>query len=487
MIPSFRRRLPNTGAGSGRPLPLLLAAMVLLLLVVALLTLSHPVRWATHVWAMKGGTAAQIPFLDSDLLQRADSLTNQADEPQPGVILASNGVTRTTYLPLAVRSVLTLEEYLTLTTLSLPQPLADTTSSWCTWGGCLLGPRLYHAPLPDGRTLLGWTDSNGTGHVSVIAGASIEHTYNYAAKSLRGLVTHDDGGFAILLWQPSTETMWLSKRATNGSEVWTSSLNSDIARADFWLGGSRLSYGDGLYAAYFTVYGISGPYATHHGDQLTYVNDGGVKQSGGWDWGCSHSMAQLVSYHPDLAEFLPVCSSDCYPQKGIIAMFSTGYNRVYAADGNCGGLVSAQLGQIALGDGDWKVVFNALSEPCCTGRGIAFATVDAGFDGAYTWLTNTNGSYERDPVLGRLGTELQSDRYLVGWTTTNNGAYWLAIIDGEGTFIRAPENLAPAGVRWGNRDDSFRTRPDGTVSWVYGEPLSTELTLFQFDGTAYLP
>jgi hypothetical protein len=481
---SFRRRPPDTGAGSGRPLPLLLAAVVLLVLVVALLASSHPVRWAIHVRAMKGGTAAQIPVLDSGLAQRVDSSTVQADEPQPGTIQASPGVTRTTYLPLVVRSVLTLEEYLTHTTLTLPQPLADTTSSWCTWGGCLLGPRLFHAPLPDERTLVGWTDSNGNGHVSVISGASIEHTYNYAAKSLRGLVAHDDGGFAILLWQPATETMWLSKRATNGSEVWTSSLNSDIAKADFWLGGSRLSYGDGLYAAYFTALGIPGAWPEgHYGDQLTYVNDSGVKQSGGWDWGCSHSMAQLVSYHPDLAQFLPVCSSDCYPEKGILARF----NRVYTADGNCGGLVSAQLGQIALGDGTWKVVFSALSKPCCTGRGIALATVDAGFEGTFTWLTNTNGSYERDPVLGRLGTDLQADRYVVGWTTTNNGAYWLAIVDGAGAFIRAPENLAPAGVRWGNRDDSFRTRPDGTVSWVYGEPLGTGLTLFRFDGTAYLP
>lgn len=481
MISFFRRHLPDRDAGSGWPLPLLLATGILLVLGLALVALNQ-------AQAMKGGSAVPAPALGDSLALRADSFAIQADRPRQGAIQASPEVTHTTYLPMIKREARTLAEYLTLTTLALPQPLADATSSWCTWDGCVLGPRLYHAPLLDGRTLVGWTDSNGTGHVSLISGASIQHTYNYAAKSLRGLVAHDDGGFAILLWQPSTETMWLSKRTANGSEVWTRSLNSDIAKADFWLGGSRLSYGNGLYAAYFTVLGIPGAWpAGHHGDQLTYVNDSGVKQSGGWDWGCSHSMAQLVNYHPDLAQFLPVCSSDCFPEKGIIAMFGTGHDRFYAADGNCGGLVSAQLGQIALGDGDWKVVFNALSKPCCTGRGIALTSVNASYEGSYTWLTNTDGTYERDPVLGRLGTDLQADRYLVGWTTTNNGAYWLAVIDGQGTFLRAPENLAPAGVRWGSRDDSFRTRPDGMVSWVYGEPLSTELTLFRFDGTAFLP
>jgi hypothetical protein len=481
MISFFRRRLSDRDASSGWPLPLLLAIAVLLGLGLALLALSQ-------AQATKGSAVVPAPARGDNLALRADSFALPAQGPRQGAIQASPQLTHTTYLPMIIRPPRTLAEYLTRTVLTLPQPLADATSSWCTWGGCQLGPRLYHASLPDGRTLVGWTDSNGSGHVSLISGASIEHTYNYAARSLRGLVAHDDGGFAILLWQPTTETMWLSRRAANGSEVWAANLNSAIARADFWLGGTRLSYGNGLYAAYFTVLGIPGAWpAGHYGDQLTYVNDSGIIQPEGWDWGCSHSMAQLVNYHPDLAQFLPVCSSDCYPEKGIIAMSGTGYDRVYAADGNCGGLASAQLGQIALGDGDWKLVFNALSRPCCIGRGIALAAVNASLEGTYTWLTNTDGTFERDPVLGRLGTDLQADRYLVGWTTTNNGAYWLAVINGQGTFIRAPENLAPTGVRWGNRDDSFRTRPDGTVSWVYGEPVSTKLTLFRFDGTAYLP
>jgi hypothetical protein len=44
-----------------------------------------------------------------------------------------------------------------------------------------------------------------------------------------------------------------------------------------------------------------------------------------------------------------------------------------------------------------------------------------------------------------------------GWRTTNDGKYWLGIIDGAGNFLRGPEDVTAAGVRWGNRDDSFRS------------------------------
>jgi hypothetical protein len=241
------------------------------------------------------------------------------------------------------------------------------------------------------------------------------------------------------------------------------------------LGDGRLAYGDGLYAAYYTVKSRSG----HYGDQFVYVNDNGVLQPGGWDWGCSHSLAELVSYHPDLDKFIAVCSSDCYPVKGILINSSAG-NRVYEAAGSCTGLVSAQLGQAALHQGGWKLLFNAVDEPCCDGRGIGLATIGQNYQSSLTWLTQTNGATERDPVMARLGTGLQSDRYLVGWTTTDDKRYWLAIIDGAGTFIIGPGDVTPDGVRWGNRDDSFRTQPDGSVSWVRGDPKSRELYLFFF-------
>ncbi len=401
-----------------------------------------------------------------------------------GVVSGYN-ISFTAYLPIVFKPAVNLKSLVIEVTVTLPHPLAPASGNWCTWGGCTVSPRLYHEPLNDGRTLVGWTDASNDGHVSVISsGGSIEQTFDFPAQSVRGMTAHDDGKFAILLWSSGSKTMWLSKREANGNEIWKTNINGSLTNFDSGIGDSRLTYGNGLYAAYFAVYGISGWVQGHNGDQLTYVNSNGNIQSGGWDWGCSHSMAELVSYHPVLSKFIPVCSSDCYASKGILISDS---QAVYPCDGNCGGLVSAQLGQIALSGNSWKLVFNALNRPGYAGKGIALATIDGSFQSSYVWLTNTSGDNERDPVIARLGSNLQSDRYLVGWRTINDNRYRLGVINGNGNFLKGPEEVSSVGIRWGNRDDSFRTRADGSVSWVQGDPTSASLHLFRFNGSAYIP
>ena len=369
-----------------------------------------------------------------------------------------------------------LKDQISIHTVTLPQPLAASSSSWCTWGSCSISPRLYHAPLSDGRTLVGWTDSGGDGHVSVLeSGGSLGSTFHFAARSLRGLVAHSDGSFAVLLWDAGAKIMWLSRRNSNGTEVWTTNIDGSQTHFDASIGDSRLAYGNGLYGAYFAVYGDSGPFATHNGDQLTYVNDSGAVQSGGWEWGCSHSMAGLISYHPVLAKFSPVCSSDCYYSKGILVNNS---QVVFPCDGNCAGKVSAQLGQTAFTSSAWLVIFNALDQTGYTGKGIGLATLTGTFSSTFVWLTNTSGDYERDPVMARIGTSLSSNEYLVGRKTTNNNTYWMGRIDAGGNFLQGPEEISSAGISWGNRDDSMQTRATGDVSWVQGDPSSTSLRLF---------
>jgi hypothetical protein len=333
--------------------------------------------------------------------------------------------------------------------------------------------------------LVGWTDSSDNGHVSIISNSGgLDQTYDFPARSVRGLVAHDDDKFAVLLWDPVSKIMHLSKRNTNGSEVWTTNIDGSLTSFNPGIGDSRLTYGNDLYAAYFAVHGDTGWPQGHEGDQLTYVSSDGTIQSGGWEWGCSHSMAELISYHPTLNKFVPVCSSDCYASKGILLNDN---QVVYQCDGNCGGLVSAQLGQIAPSNNSWKLVFNALNRPGYVGKGISLATIDGSFQSSYVWLTNTNGEYERDPVIARLGSSLQTDRYLVGWRTTNDNVYWLGVINGSGNFLAGPEEVSSAGIAWGNRDDSFRTHADGSVTWVQGNPLSTTLYLYRFNGSAYMP
>lgn len=389
------------------------------------------------------------------------------------------------YLPIVSKLGTNLKSLVNKTSLTLPQPLAAATGNWCTWGSCSLSPRLYHEPLSNGHTLVGWTDSSDNGHVSIVSdGGGLDQTFDFPARSVRGMVTHEDGNFAVLLWESAAKRMWLSKRNANGGEIWTTNIDGSLTSFNPGLGDSRLTYGNGLYAAYFSVHGDTGWPEGHDGDQLTFVGSDGAIQSGGWEWGCSHSMAELISYHPTLDKFVPVCSSDCYPSKGLLLNAN---QSVFQADGNCAGWVSAQLGQIALSNNSWKLVFRALNRPGFLGKGIGWATIDDSFQSSYVWLTNTGGEFENDPVTARLGSNLQTDRYLVGWKTTNDNVYRLGVINGNGDFLAGPEEVASAGVAWGNRDDSFHTQSDGKVSWVQGSPLSTTLHLYRFNGATYLP
>ena len=371
-----------------------------------------------------------------------------------------------------------LESRISAWTLTLPQSLEASTLSWGTWESYYrLGPRLYLAPRSDGSFLVGWTDIFGNGHVSTVSGSSISATHNFTGSRVRGLVAHSDGTYAVLL--KSGVILSLSKRTAHGSATWTTSLNSTIAEDSSTLGDHRLAYGGGIYAAYWAVHGISGGYIGHEGDQLTGVNDSGVIQGGGWSWGCSHSMAELVGYHSNDAVFTAFCSTDCYPNPPGLTMNNS--TSIYEGDGNCGGLVSVQLGQMAEAETGWKILFNAQDTANSVAFGIGLATVVSGQSPSVVWLTATSGTEERDPVMARIGSGTP-EPYLVGWRTKSNGAFHLGVINASGVFLEGPEQMSSTGPGWGNRDNSFQETPDGDVAWLEGNAGSTTLTLYRYSG-----
>lgn len=357
-------------------------------------------------------------------------------------------------------------------------------SNWGTWSSRSLGPRLYHQPRSDGTTLLGWTDQSGNGHVSVISGSSLTNLKSFSGRRVKGLVAHDDGSYAVMLWNEATETIVLAKFLANGTAAWPETvLDDSLTEFDDWVGDARLGHGGGYYGAYYSVYGTGSWMAGHHGDQLRFVTDAGAAAGGGWQWGCSHSMAELITYDADLGGFDVLCSSDAYPSKGLIRNGST---RLIAADGNEGGLVSLQLGQMAAGDDEWKAVFNAMDTDCCDGYGVGFVRYGGAAGTVVQWLTATDGSTERDPVMARLPDDSPSgeERYLVGWKTVNDSDFHLAIVSGTGAFVEGPESVGSAGIQWGERDDSMRTRSDGSVSWVDGAANGSTLTVYVYQGAS---
>lgn len=345
-------------------------------------------------------------------------------------------------------------------TLTLPTTVANTTPSYCLGGYCSIGPRLYLAPRSDGSHWLGWTDSLGNGHASLLANGAIASTFDYAGEEVRGLVAHDDGGFAVLLRRAADSTIRLTRRSAANAATFSTAITNPLAIAQMNTGDARLAYGNSRYAAYFAVHGTSGIYDGHEGDQLAYVSSIGALLGGGWSWGCSHQIAGLVGYHAGMNAFSAICLSDCYASKGILYNNS---RNLFGVDGSCDGTVWGQFGQLAAGDTTWKLAFVAQGTPTYPAQGVGLLsfTSSASVTPTVGWLTTTGGLNERDPVLARVGSGTP-ERFLVGWR--NGNAFQLALVDGAGNYLVPAESVP--GIAWGNRDDSLRSGADGKVAWV---------------------
>jgi hypothetical protein len=142
-------------------------------------------------------------------------------------------------------------------------------------------------------------------------------------------------------------------------------------------------------------------------------------------------------------------------------------------------MVQVQVGQMAAATNHrWLVLFNAVNRAAVPATGIGMARFGPTGAPAIMWLTSTLGAEERDPVLARIGASPSSNCFLAGWRM-QSGSYRLAVVDTSGLFVEGPVTLGP-GVTWGNRDDSFRTRPDGAVSWISGAAGSDTLRLHAY-------
>jgi hypothetical protein len=375
--------------------------------------------------------------------------------------------------------------YVTMRAVTLPDRTQRGGHSYGTWEVGALNPRSFHDQIADGRVFVGWTADPVKGRVSIVDGDDVV-TYNMDNREVHGIVAHDDGSFATLNrgvdLGTGELTMYLTKYLEDGSVVWESNLNDGASLPAIELAGgnkmgdARLTYGAGLYAAYYTVQNFGG----HHGDKSVYVDEEGtVDPTRGWGWGCSHSMSELISYNPALDGFMAACVSDTYPGYGVFSLGPAGDKHVYESGSNEAGLVSAVLGQLAPSSTGWMLAFNASERPCCLAHGPAVQKLDEDGNpiGEVKWMLPEGiGTAERDVALGRLGTHPHREVFLMGWRDTDIGEFFMTMIDRDGEMLMPVENIyASGGAFWGRRDDSFRTEEDGSISWIFAPQLSTTL------------
>ena len=388
-----------------------------------------------------------------------------------------------------------LQDRLVVTDITAPAGVIPGVSNWRIWGTSNLrvGP-VYTVPFADCGTLVGYTTgtvSNPRARVARLTSFDqLVTTYDLGAFTLRGLAAEPDGHWAALLWEqdanPETNTLHVRRFSPQGAQVSSTSLDYMLAApTDFGIGESRLEYGNGRYGAYFHVHGISGFADGHEGDALFWVDAATGNRTTGWEWGCSHSMSNLLRYSPAANRTLAICVTDCFPgTSGDFAANSIGGIyldhddvKVRDFDANCGGRVAAELGSAAPGVAGWKLVFNGHQNAATPGTmsyNTSTMNQDIGFvpiannrtAGAIVWLTTTPGNEQNASIARWQPTGDTAEQYVVGWSVAGTTQTWrLGRVNATGGFIEGPVTLT--GAKWGERDDPFREHRNGDIVWAW--------------------
>lgn len=389
----------------------------------------------------------------------------------------------------------TLSERIDTSTLALPAGIKPGVRNYRVFSQPMfkVAP-LFTVPLADCGTLIGLTTNTvSTPHAYALrldANDKVVATLDLGAiLELRGLAAEPDGHFAALLWNGISDQIWVKRYDLSGKELYATELTNkvngmiDNSPTDFGIGEARLTYGAGKYGAYYHVHSASG----HEGDTLKFVAAATGVESTTWAWGCSHSMSNLLTFHPTSSAFLASCVTDCYPgtsgsnfattSKG--GLYTENKNKLWDVSGGCNGDVAGELGGAAAAPTGWKLVFNAHQQPTVLGQktydtmsmnqDIGFASIAANktLSGSIVWLTNTPMIQEADSAIVRFQPAGDtSEQYIVGWL--ESGAYKLARVDGAGKFIE-PASDVTAKAKWGQRDDPFRAHVNGDIVWAWAD------------------
>jgi len=389
-----------------------------------------------------------------------------------------------------------LQDRLTTNTVATPAGVIPGVQNWRIWGrqSLRIGP-VFTVPLPTAcGTLVGYTTGTiaaPTARVARLDGNDqLVTTYDLGPFTLRGLAAEPDGHFAALLWDqvPDPETLKVTRYDANGVAGWSTPLDDTLAApTDFGIGESRLEYGNGRYGAYFHVHGISGFANGHEGDALHWLDAPTGARTLGWNWGCSHSMSDLLRYSPAANAILSACVTDCFPgtsgtnfaTNAIGGIYLERNAKVRDVDAGCNGSVAGELGGASPGAVGWKMVFNTHQNAATLGQSSYSTTTmnqDIGFTaiannktaGPIVWLTTTPANEANSSIARWQPMGDTAEQYVVGWSVSGaTPTYRLARVTPAGVFLEGPTTITTA--KWGERDDPFRTHTNGDIIWAWFE------------------
>lgn len=377
------------------------------------------------------------------------------------------------------------------------------------------------SPMPSGGSRLAWMGNDGKVHVTQLdANDQVTGTpIALAAHDFGDLFADDQGGVLLLTREAQGGGTLNCGAPTNlcgappspaipcydmymvrfdgGAETWATKLTSSSASLPPYSTGptgpdvfmiwwyahhGRIAYDGTNYAGYFgSAISVSqgGCVNIHQGDRMKVVGPDGALRSGGFDWGCSHSGYERISWDPTAKTFVTVCKTD---NDNRIA-FAPDVKTIYPVD-----LAYSNLGNVALakGGGYWLTASNIRSGQTAGADGLADVHLlhfSAGAADKDFVVASDAGLNDRAPHLTVYGT----DRLLAAWETStatgdlvsgdgNRKLHVQTLDSSTGAAVGAPFQVV--GVT-GNRYQDFRAFPDGSVAYASRGSSATKVKILR--------
>jgi hypothetical protein len=355
------------------------------------------------------------------------------------------------------------------------------------------------------RTAMGSTDNNNCGNINNLCGAS--SSYPTAASCYDMYMVRFDGTSETWATKLTDTTASLPAYGTSA----TSGGNVIFIWSEYAHNG-RIAFDGTNYAGYFgaaiTVPGQSCVDSNstlktgvniHQGDRMKVVSTSGALQTndGQFDWGCSHSGYERVTYDAPAKKFVPVCKNDAPTggKSGRVAL-APNTSTIDPVDLNY-----SDLGNVlpAGGGGDWIITSDIRAGQTANSNGLAdvhllhvASTSMLTPDHDITLASDTEN--DRAPHLAAYGT----GQMLAAWeesTATGdfsqndkNRQMYLQVLDattgaapaGSSATSAGPLMLSPNVL--GSRYQDFRTYPDGSVAYPAPGSAATKIKILRVMG-----
>ncbi len=310
-------------------------------------------------------------------------------------------------------------------------------------------------PTSAGGALIGWAAGSVTLQRIDGAGAAFGAPISITGDGLWGLAASDDTYGALV---SRGDELVLVLTTTTGAVTHEQRLLGAVDHTvtnNEWFGDllrqGRLDWTGSRWVTYSTVQRLWPDGVAHYGDTLRAFTAAGAPERTYWDWGCSHSIDVRLA-HDAAGEPTPVCSSDCFPGKGVYFA----HDRLVFTDpsGDCMGYVAQHLGGVApTASGSWVGWTSAEGR---SSQDPAIALV-GGAVAPPIWLSSDAGDAS-DMHLAPFDGGL-----VAAWN--EGGAGHILRLDASGTAIGSAETI-DASLLAGA--DDFSVLAGGDVGWAVG-------------------